>query len=67
MALEYTRIYKRHKNCPVKAIPGPFGPHSGKLICSKHAKHIQWLSKADLRLLTGLKDDPSVTQSNNAK
>jgi hypothetical protein len=56
MALENTRIYKKHKNCPVKAIPGPFGPHAGKLICTRHNKNIQWLSKADLRHLNGIKE-----------
>lgn len=67
MALENTRIYKRHKNCPVEAIPGPFGPHAGKLICSKHNITIQWLSKADTQALTGLKNDPSVTDAHNTK
>ena len=61
-----TRL-KKHDRCPVKAIQGPFGNHFGKLMCSRHNKHIQWLSEADYRQITGLKNDPSVTESNNAK
>lgn len=60
---------KKHDCCPVKAVPGPFGPHFGRLVCSRHKKHIQWLSKADfIRIaesdpllieLDGVKERPS--------
>lgn len=40
-----------HNNCKVKAIRGPFGIHYGKLICSNHHKHIQWLNQADYEII----------------
>ena len=45
---------KKHNKCPVKAIRLDQGPHYGKLICKRHHKHIQWLSKADFLTLTDL-------------
>jgi hypothetical protein len=44
--MENTRIYLKHKDCPVEAIPGPFGIHYAKLICSCHGTWIQWLNKS---------------------
>ena len=65
-----TRL-KKHDNSQVKAIKGPFGIHYGKLVTSQNNKHIQWLNQADYNsiqaLTTGLKNDPSVTETNNAK
>ena len=57
----------RHNHCEVEAILGPFGNHYAKLICKKHKAHIQWISEADYTKITGLRDDPSVSQYNNAK
>lgn len=51
MAIEQTRTYKKHKNCPMRIEIGPFGPHYAKLICNKHNKTIQWLSKSAVVLL----------------
>ena len=42
--MENTRIYKKHKNCEMIAVLGPFGPHYAKLVCKKHNKTVQWLS-----------------------
>jgi len=65
-----TKITK-HDNSQVKAIQGPFGIHYGKLVTSQKNRHIQWLNQADYEavkaLTTGLKNDPSVIQTNNAK
>jgi len=62
---------KKHNKAQVKAIKGPFGPHFGKLVTQKRNRHIQWLSEADYNSIqaieTGLKNDPSMTESNNAK
>ena len=64
-----------HNNCPVKAIRGPFGIHYGKLICSNHNKHIQWLTKADYETIiqqypgtegrNGVKQRPSRQKPNS--
>ena len=43
-----------HNNCTVKAIKGPFGIHYGKLICSDHNKHIQWLNEQDFEAVVGI-------------
>lgn len=62
---------KKHDKAQVKAIQGPFGPHYGKLVTKKRNRHIQWLSEADYNAIkaieTGLKNDPSVCRTNNAK
>lgn len=47
MSLESTRVYRKHKNCPVQVVVGPFGPHYAKLICTRHNKQIQWLNQQD--------------------
>ena len=36
----------KHNNCKQKAIKGPFGIHYAKLVCKKHKKWVDWLSKA---------------------
>lgn len=56
---------KKHDKCPVKAIRLYEGPHFGKLICSKHKKHIQWLSEADFKTLADL--DPKLVELNGVK
>lgn len=50
--LENTPVYKKHKNCPVKAVLGPFGPHYAKLVCAKHGKMIQWLNESQYQTIT---------------
>lgn len=47
-------INTHHNNCEVKAIKGPFGIHYGKLICSNHNKHIQWLNEQDFETVIGI-------------
>lgn len=49
--LENTNVYKKHKDCPVEAVLGPFGIHYAKLVCAKHGKMICWLSKTDYHKL----------------
>jgi hypothetical protein len=52
--LENTRIYRKHKNCNMRVEVGPFGPHYAKLICTKHNKQIQWVSKEAAELILDL-------------
>jgi hypothetical protein len=36
----------KHKNCEVKYVPGPFGPHKGKFVCAKHKNaFVMWAPK----------------------
>jgi hypothetical protein len=45
MSIENSNVYKKHKNCEVEIVVGPFGPHYAKLVCKSHKKLIQWLNK----------------------
>lgn len=31
-----------HKDCEVKLVVGPFGPHYAKLVCVQHNKFVAW-------------------------
>ena len=67
-----TLYMRKHNSCPVDAfLCDKKGPHFAYLKCIKHNKQIQWLNEADYKavkaLTTGLKNDPSVTETNNAK
>jgi len=40
--------------CPIcdskgMVIPGPFGPHVGKVICTKCGRWIRWTSKKEMK------------------
>lgn len=39
---------KRHKNCPIKVIIGPFGPHYARFECRKHRKFIKWATLTEV-------------------
>lgn len=51
MSIENSHVYKKHRNCTVEVVVGPFGPHYAKLVCKVHKKHIQWLSKESAIML----------------
>lgn len=49
------KLFDRHRNCPVQVVTGPFGPHAAKLVCTRHNKVMQWLSK---QAVEQLKENP---------
>ena len=42
---------KQHKNCPIKVIMGPFGPHYARFECRKHHKFIKWATPSEVNIL----------------
>jgi hypothetical protein len=48
------KMLKRHTHCPVQVVAGPFGPHAAKLVCTRHNKVMQWLSKQAVEQLKEL-------------
>lgn len=36
---------QKHRDCPVRIIDGPFGPHGAKVVCQRHGVFLQWLPK----------------------
>jgi len=58
MSIEHSRLYKKHKKCATRIDIGPFGPHYARLVCVRHDRTIQWLSKeAATALLEMYRDD----------
>jgi hypothetical protein len=41
----------KHQHCPVEIIPGPYGPHAGKIHCVLHDTFVCWATKDVVNLL----------------